>query len=94
MPRSGLSIRESIDVVGSIIDADYRGKTKVLLVNQSNTFYQAEIGEKIAQLILKKLRCQRFLKLMNYLILEEMIVVVGLRANKFVFVNMFFRPIN
>ena len=50
-PRLGLSIREPIDVAGTVVDADYRGKIKVILVNQSNVSYRVEIGEKIAQLI-------------------------------------------
>ena len=53
-PRSGLPIRGSIDVAGGVIDAAYRGKIKVILVNQSNVFYGVGIGEKITQLIFEK----------------------------------------
>ena len=61
-PRSGLSIRESIDVTGSVTDADYRGKIKVILVNKSNVFYRVEIGEKIAQLIFGKIEMATFVE--------------------------------
>lgn len=53
-PRSSLAINHSIDVGGGVIDPDYRGEVKVILVNNSDEHYDVKIGDKIAQLILEK----------------------------------------
>jgi dUTP pyrophosphatase len=52
-PRSGLAFRHGITVLNSpgTIDADYRGEVKVLLVNLSNSEFQVEPGERIAQIV-------------------------------------------
>jgi dUTP pyrophosphatase len=52
-PRSGLAFRNGITVMNSpgTIDADYRGEIKVLLVNLSDSDFQIEPGERIAQII-------------------------------------------
>ena len=42
-PRSGLALRNSIDVGAGVIDADYRGEIKVLLFNHGwRDFYYAK----------------------------------------------------
>ena len=38
-----------------MIDADYRGEVKVVLVNQGNQPYQVEPGDRIAQLIIERI---------------------------------------
>ena len=38
----------------STIDSDYRGKIKVLLMNNSNTDIEIETGDRIAQMILSE----------------------------------------
>ena len=35
-PRSGLSVKNCIDVGAGVIDYDYRGELKILLINNSN----------------------------------------------------------
>lgn len=52
-PRSGLSVKE-IDVGAGVVDFDYRGILKVLLINNSNREFQVQVGDRIAQLILEK----------------------------------------
>lgn len=50
--RSGLAIA-GIEVGAGVIDSDYRGEVKVLLRNLSfSSQYQANIGERIAQLLI------------------------------------------
>jgi len=52
-PRSGLSIR-GIDLGAGVIDADYRGEVKVLLINNADSEFEVTKGHRIAQLILEK----------------------------------------
>ena len=51
--RSGLSLKHGIRVAQGIgvIDADYHGEIKVLLTNDSETPYEIQPGERIAQLL-------------------------------------------
>lgn len=54
-PRSGLAAKHSIDVGAGVVDADYRGEIKVLLINQSAQPFTVKIGDRIAQLILERI---------------------------------------
>lgn len=56
-PRSGLAAKHSIDTGAGVIDADYRGPLKVLLFNFSDTDFQVAVGERVAQLIVERVRC-------------------------------------
>ena len=55
-PRSGLAINNGITVIKSpgTIDSDYRGEIKIGLVNHSNQDYIIKSGDRIAQMLLKK----------------------------------------
>lgn len=54
-PRSGLALKSGIDVLGGVIDADYRGEVKVILYNIDEfKVHYIEKGNKIAQLIIEK----------------------------------------
>ena len=55
-PRSGLAYKHGIGIVNSpgTIDADYRGEIKVLLVNLSNTNFEINTGDRIAQMVVAK----------------------------------------
>jgi dUTP pyrophosphatase len=55
-PRSGLASKHSIDVGAGVIDADYRGPVKVLLFNLSQNDFKVEQGDRIAQLIVERVR--------------------------------------
>lgn len=57
-PRSGLSVKHSIDVGAGVIDSDYRGEVKICFVNNSDTDYHIIHGDRIAQGILE--RIERF----------------------------------
>ncbi len=52
--RSGLAIRNGITLSNcvGVIDSDYRGEIKVGLVNQSDTAYTLNPGERFAQLVI------------------------------------------
>lgn len=55
-PRSGLAAKHGITVLNSpgTVDADYRGEVRVILVNLSNTPFEINPGERIAQLVIAR----------------------------------------
>lgn len=52
-PRSGLAVRHGIDTLAGVIDSDYRGELRVLLINFGNGPVAFEPGDRIAQLIIE-----------------------------------------
>ena len=54
-PQSGLAVKHRLTTNVGVIDADYRGEVKVVLVNQGNKPYQVEQGNRIAQLIIEEI---------------------------------------
>lgn len=55
-PRSGLSVKHSIDIGAGVVDSDYRGEVKVCFINNSDTDYFIAHGDRIAQGILEKIK--------------------------------------
>ena len=53
-PRSSLACKKSIDVVAGVVDNDYRGEVKVLLINNGNEDFIVEKSSRIAQIIFEK----------------------------------------
>lgn len=53
-PRSGLAAKHSIDVMAGVVDPDYRGEVKVILMNFGETPLHITPGMRIAQLIFEK----------------------------------------
>lgn len=49
--RSGLALNKGLMIGGGIIDSDYRGNLKVIVVNMSNEELRIEYGMKVAQMI-------------------------------------------
>lgn len=60
-PRSGLAFKQGLTVLNSpgTIDADYRGEVKVILYN-TGPDYTVEPGDRIAQLLIKKVPKVKF----------------------------------
>ncbi|XP_053615702.1 deoxyuridine 5'-triphosphate nucleotidohydrolase [Plodia interpunctella] len=54
-PRSGLALKNSIDVGAGVIDEDYRGNIGVVLFNHSDEDFQVKKGDRIAQLICERI---------------------------------------
>ena len=52
-PRSGLSVK-GIDVGAGVIDSSYRGEIKVLLINNSDSKFYVNTGDRIAQFIIER----------------------------------------
>ncbi len=53
--KSGIASKSGISTMAGVIDSGYRGEVKVLLVNLSDTEYQIEMGDKIAQILFQKI---------------------------------------
>lgn len=53
-PRSGLSVK-GFDIGAGVVDKDYRGEVKVLMINNSTDTCHFQQGERIAQLIFEKI---------------------------------------
>lgn len=51
-PRSGLSVKNNIDIGAGVIDYDYRGEIKIVLINNDkNNSFVVNTNMKIAQMI-------------------------------------------
>lgn len=55
-PRSGLALKYGISILNSpgTIDADYRGEIKILLINFSDSDFEINNGDRIAQMIISR----------------------------------------
>ena len=53
-PRSGLAFNSGIDVMAGVIDWDYRGEIKVILINLGDKPFRIREGDKIAQIIFER----------------------------------------
>ena len=54
-PRSGLAVRHGLSVGAGVIDSDYRGEVRVLLLNHSDEDYTVHPGDRVAQLVLERI---------------------------------------
>lgn len=53
-PRSGLAVKNGIQVGAGVIDRDYTGEVKVVLFNHGEKDFEIKKGDRIAQLIVEK----------------------------------------
>ena len=53
-PRSGLADRYGLDTLAGVVDSDFRGELKVLLVNLGSQPVTFDPGQRIAQLIVER----------------------------------------
>jgi dUTP pyrophosphatase len=59
-PRSGLAVRNGIDTLAGVIDSDYRGEVRVVLVNHGPDPFRIAPGDRIAQLLLQRVERAAF----------------------------------
>ena len=59
-PRSGLALKNGIDVMAGVIDPDYTGEIKVLLYNTSDIKFEIQRGDRIAQIIFEQFKYPNF----------------------------------
>lgn len=52
-PRSGLAVKQGLDVLAGVIDSDYRGELCCVLYNTSDAAIDLPAGSKICQLIIE-----------------------------------------
>ena len=52
-PRSGLAVKYGIGVLAGVIDEDYRGELKVILINHGDRDFSVNCGDRIAQLVVE-----------------------------------------
>lgn len=55
-PRSGLALKNGIDVLAGVIDRDYTGEVKAILYNSGDKPFVIKSGDRIAQLILEVIK--------------------------------------
>lgn len=54
-PRSGLSVKYSIDIGAGVIDYDYRGQIHICFINNGDNDYKINNNDRVAQMILEKI---------------------------------------
>jgi len=59
-PRSGLALRHGIDTLAGVVDSDYRGELKVVLVNHGEQPFAIAVGDRVAQLLVQRVERARF----------------------------------
>ena len=57
-PRSGLANKKRINVRGTVIDADYNGEVKIILMNHGTQDCLIQAGERMAQIIVEKINTE------------------------------------
>ena len=53
-PRSGLALKNGLDVMAGVIDPDYIGIVSVILINFGELPVKIKVGDRIAQLIFER----------------------------------------
>ncbi len=59
-PRSGLALRHDIDTLAGVIDSDYRGELRVVLVNHGQEPFAIAPGDRVGQLLVQKVERATF----------------------------------
>ncbi len=59
-PRSGLAVRHGIDTLAGVIDSDYRGEVRVVLVNHGDEPFHVLPGDRVAQLLVQRVERAAF----------------------------------
>jgi dUTP pyrophosphatase len=54
-PRSGLAFKKGIDVFAGVVDSDYTGTIKVILMNNGDEDFEVNKGDRIAQMIYERI---------------------------------------
>jgi dUTP pyrophosphatase len=61
-PRSGLALHHGIDTLAGVIDSDYRGELRVVLINHGDEPIVIRPGERLAQLLIQPVERAEFVR--------------------------------
>ena len=63
-PRSGLALKHGITVLNApgTVDAGYRGEIKLTLINTSDSDFEINVGDRIAQLVVQEVARAQFIR--------------------------------
>ena len=61
-PRSGLAVGHGIDTLAGVIDSDYRGEVRVMLINHGEEALVIQPGDRVAQVLVQKVEHARFVR--------------------------------
>ncbi|MEA3560319.1 MAG: dUTP diphosphatase [Candidatus Omnitrophota bacterium] len=50
--RSGLALKQGIHIMAGVIDSNYRGEIKVVVLNTAAENYHVETGQRVAQMLI------------------------------------------
>ena len=64
-PRSGLTVKFSIDIGAGVVDQDYTGNLAVVIFNHSDKLFKVNKGDRIAQLIIQTICTPKLLEVEN-----------------------------
>lgn len=51
-PRSGLAVKQGLEILAGVIDSDYRGELMVAVLNSGQTDIQFKHGDRVAQMLI------------------------------------------
>jgi dUTP pyrophosphatase len=51
--KSGFALKEGIKTMAGVMDSNYPGEYKIVLINTTNQYYYIDKGDKIAQLLIQ-----------------------------------------
>ena len=61
-PRSSLIKNYFVTVDGSVLDTDFRGTVKIIMINHSREDFKVNLGKRVAQVIFAKKEEENFIK--------------------------------
>jgi dUTP pyrophosphatase len=53
-PRSGLAVKHGIDTLAGVVDSDYRGEVRVVLINHGPEPFTIRAGDRVAQMLVQR----------------------------------------
>ncbi len=60
--RSGLAVKHGLHTMAGVVDSNYRGEIKIVIINLSKEEYSVKQGDRVAQMIIQEV---------NEIVLEE-----------------------
>jgi len=61
-PRSGLAVEQGVDTLAGVVDSDYRGELRVVLINHGDETLVIHAGDRVAQLLIQKVERMAFVR--------------------------------